>query len=383
MERPFLGKERLNSRILYIITDSGIGGSERVLLSLLQSFKSEQIKPVGVVVLKNKRESAALWEETGVPVISLGMKRMPSPFLLWTLHRIIQSFSPDLVHSFLFHSVQAARLVKWAGAKFKLISSPRVNYRFASFFAHRLDALLKRMDDFAICESQATRRFLVEALHYEAAGVEVVLNGVDVEKFQLNIDARQRIRQEWGVSSDQVIIGAVGRLHQQKGFDILLEAMSMIQNLPVPHKLVIVGEGPLEKHLQQAAKNYSLDVLFTGLHRQMEQVYSAFDLYVQSSRYEGMSNALLEAMSTGLACVATAVDGTLDVAQDGENMILVKPEDPVSLSVGLGVAIEKKDLRRKLGKNARATAEQMSVGSMVRGYQSIYQKVLGSPSEVN
>ena len=118
-----------------------------------------------------------------------------------------------------------------------------------------------------------------------------------------------------------------------------------------------------------------MSVLFPGIQGDMVDVYSAFDIYVQSSRYEGMSNALLEAMSVGLPCAATSVDGTLDLAKDGENMVLIKPDDPVSLSVGLGFLLEKKDLREKLGKNARLTAEKFNLKSMVDSVQEVYRNL--------
>jgi glycosyltransferase involved in cell wall biosynthesis len=87
----------------------------------------------------------------------------------------------------------------------------------------------------------------------------------------------------------------------------------------------------------------------------------------------------MEAMAVGRPIVATAVDGTMDLARDGENMLLCRPEDPISLSLGIATLAEKPDLRKKLSDGARSTAEQFTVEKMVRQLEKIYLE-LACPS---
>lgn len=365
----------MNVRVAYVITDSGFGGSESVLLHLLSKMNRARVAPVGVVVLKTKREMAREWEKAGVPVKSLGMGWRPSPATLFRLKNSLGQFNPDVVHAFLFHSIQLTRIVKKFGGLGKLISSPRVNYRFIPAWARFLDSRLKSWDDGTLSESRASAEYLEKKLGYDPKKIRVVSNGVEASGFISSAEERARVRREWGVSDNEILVGGVGRLHDQKGFDILLESMAQLNASPIRHRLVLVGEGPEQRRLMTLAKSVKVEPIFAGKRTDMPAVYAALDIFVQSSRYEGMSNALLEALAAGKPCVATAVDGTLDIARDGVNVLLVKPQDPTHLSVAIGLLLEKKDLRARLSTEAQETAKNFSLETMVRSFENAYEEI--------
>ncbi len=364
-----------SSRILFVITDSGTGGTEKVLFSLLKNLPRDRFSIAAVVVLKQKREMAVQWENLGVPVVSLGMKRWPTPRIIMGLRKAIRDFQPDVVHALLFHSIQTARLVRAMDNSFALISSPRVNYRFAPRMALWLDSILKREDTLTLCESEAGRGGLIEQHGYIPDRVTVAVTSVDPQRFRFDADARARLRHEWGVSSDTVVVGSVGRLHPQKGFDVFIDALTQLSGIKGNFKAVLVGEGPEDAALKQLAFEKGVSMLFAGKRTDVPDLLSAFDVYVQSSRYEGLSNALLEAMSVGCACVATAVDGTMDFAEDGKNVLLVPPNDPLRLAVAIGTLIEKPALRGQLAENAKITASKFSLDRMIREFGDAYDHV--------
>lgn len=353
-----------------------MGGTEHALHTLLKNIDRAKFEPVGVVVLKAHREMAKKWEETGVPVVALGMNSIPTPSVLSRLKSIIAEKKPDVVHAFLYHSIQSVRFLKVFGEKFRLVTSPRVNYRFAPAIPMIVDSLLKSEDDLILCESEAGRKSLIAEHAYPAGKVAVAWNSVDTERYAFDAASRKKVRAEWGVGDDEIVVGAVGRLHDQKGFDLLIEAVNLLKGDPVKFRTVIVGEGPRKEMLSRMAAAAARPVFLTGERTDIPAVLSAFDIFVQSSRYEGLSNALLQALSVGLPAVATAVDGTVDVAKDGENMLLAKPEDPLPLSVGIGLLLEKPSLREKLKLNARMTAAQFTVARMVGGFEQAYKNLL-------
>jgi len=364
----------VSARVVYVITDSGIGGSEKALLSVLEGIDRKRFDPAAVVVLKGRREMAERWEAAGAQVVSLGMGRWPSPLGFVRFLAILRSLRPTLVHAFLFHAIQFSRLAS-AGASWRLVTSPRVNYRFAPTPALAIDRILRRFDDGVLCESEAGKSSLLRA-GYQGDLIHVAPNGVDERRFAYNEEARRRLRQEWQVREGEFVIGAVGRLHRQKGFDVLIEAMGRLALSPAAVRLVIAGSGPDEKALRQQASRHSVSAHFLGERRDVPELLSAFDIYVQSSRWEGLSNALLEAMSVGLPVAATAIDGTLDFARDGENMLLVRPEESLSLAVAMGLLVEKEELRRRLSENAKLTARQYSTERMVSAFHGAYDSVL-------
>lgn len=364
----------MSARLVYVITDSGIGGTEKALLQILERLDRSRFEPVAVIVVKGRRDMAARWEAAGVPVHTLGMGRWPTLAALFKLRRLLTDLKPDIVHAFLYHAIQLCRLA-FSRPAWRLISSPRVNYRFAPPAAILIDRFLRTRDTLSICESKAGRETLIK-LGYPASRVAVAPNGVDAARFSRDAAAGGRLRSEWGVGEGELVVGAVGRLHPQKGFDVLLAAAAELKKSPARFRLAIAGVGPDARKLRAQASALDLPVLFLGERSDMPAVLSAFDIYVQSSRYEGMSNALLEAMAAGLPCAATGVDGTLDFARDGDNMLLARPDDAVSLAVAVGYLLEKADLRRRLGQNAVATAKDMSLDRMVSAFHEAYTTVL-------
>ncbi len=364
----------METPVAYLITDSGTGGSEKALWTVLGHLDRKRFSPRAVLVLKNKREMASSWARTGVPVEEFGMGRWPSPLLLLRVWWAIRRHKPRIVHAFLYHSIQLARLIHVFDRSFKLITSPRVNYQFAPKPALWLDRLLRGQDTLALCESEAGRRSLVKLLGYPENRVDVAWNSVDTAKFSFDPAARERVRKEWGIAHDEILIGSIGRLHKQKGYDLLVDALGELQGEHGAYKAVVVGDGPEKDDLETFALAKSVPLRFVGERTDIPAVLSAFDIYVQSSRYEGLSNALLEAMSVGRPCLATAVDGTLDFAKDGENLVLARPESASALALGLATLIEKPALREHLSGNAKITAAQFSVQRMLKGFEEAYAR---------
>lgn len=360
----------MSRRVLFVITDSGVGGAEKALLAVLKGLDRSRYEPCGVMVVKGQREMAAKWAATGVPVRSFGMGRLPNPLRMSTLSAAIHGARPDVVHAWMYHSIQYARLAG-RGAPWRLVTSPRVSYRHFPFPALWIDSALRRPGELAVSESEAGRRELIDR-GYPPAAVRVAPNGVDADAYRRNEEARARLRAEWGVREGELVVGAAGRLNRQKGFDLLLDAAAELKSHRTPFRIVIAGEGPEAGFLRATASRLNVRATLLGRRDDMPAVLSAFDIFAQSSRFEGLSNALLESMAAGLPCVATAVDGTLDFARDGENLLLVKPEAPTSLAVGIGYLLEKPALRARLGENATITARQNTVERMVRAFESAY-----------
>jgi len=198
-------------KVLYVITDSGIGGSEKTVANLIDQINPDVAYAVGVVVLKNKREMAARWENKRIPVYALGMGKIPGWGLLKEFQRIIEKHKPDVVHSFLFHAIQLCRLNRIVNQSYKLVSSPRINYRFSPHLGLWIDRFLKHKDDVVLSESTASKEFLKSHLHYNENRIRVITNGVDIEIFKFSDSARTQIRNEFNVGPNEILIGTVGR----------------------------------------------------------------------------------------------------------------------------------------------------------------------------
>jgi glycosyltransferase involved in cell wall biosynthesis len=180
---------------------------------------------------------------------------------------------------------------------------------------------------------------------------------------------------------DPVTITFVGRLHPQKAIDLLLDALSRLKAIPggPQWKLQIVGEGPLRECLEDQARQLRLQssVAFFGQVSDVTQILHSSDLFVLPSRAEGMSNALLEAMSVGLPCIGSDISANAALLHHEANGLLFKVDDPSSLTDCILHITKDQQLRERLGREAIETISQnYSVESVAKSYSSVYERLV-------
>lgn len=217
-------------------------------------------------------------------------------------------------------------------------------------------AFLKRSAAFYHILSRRSHTYLVSH-GFRAEQITRIPNGIDPEKFYPAPAGRPDPAQP-----ERTIL-CVARLQYPKGIDVLLHAWArMLREEPAwrasyQPRLLIVGEGPLRAQLERISIELGIQesVEFLGLRRDVAELLQTAWGFVLPSRWEGMPNALLEAMASGLPCIATRVSGSEDVIDDGINGLLVRPLDPAALAQALRRIIEDSDFARQLAQEARAT----------------------------
>lgn len=365
-------------RILFVSTSSTIGGAEKTLLTLATRLDKSKYQIAGAVSIKPKGEIARQLENGGISVDSLETESIPGPRTIKQLEELVERTRPDVVHALMYKAIQLCRFVKRRGHEFRLISSPRVHYRSRSLPSLWLDRFLRRYDDLLISESTASSRFLIEHLGYDAARVTTIHNGVEAPI--MKVGARDAVRQEIQVRSDEILLGAVGRLDEQKGYPYLLEAVAKLRVLH-PVRAVIIGEGPLEDKLRHIAEELCVSehVKFLPPQPEIGRWYAAMDIFVLPSLWEGLPNAVLEAMSLGLPVVATRVDGVPEAVEDKSSGVLCEPGDSQSLFDAIQELIVKPALRHELGETGRRrAAENFKLADMIAAYETAYGRVLSA-----
>ena len=170
----------------------------------------------------------------------------------------------------------------------------------------------------------------------------------------------------------------VGRLHPQKGVDVLLDAVSLLTERDIPVSVRLVGDGPERPALEEEASRRDLagTVEFVGAVEDADQELRRADVFVLPSRTEGMSNALLEAMARGMAVVATSVSGSSTLVEDGRTGLLVPPEDAEALALAIERLAADAAERRRLGEGARAAMTSTYALPVVAGrYAALYREL--------
>jgi glycosyltransferase involved in cell wall biosynthesis len=206
--------------------------------------------------------------------------------------------------------------------------------------------------------------------------LDVIPNGVDTERFRRNEDIRSATRQKLGIGADTLVIGIVGRLDPIKDHRNLFVAAEMLA-AEVSIQLVIVGDGPERKALEADIKTreaLSRRTQFIGNTPDVVAQLNGFDMFVLPSLAEGMSNALLEAMSVGLACVATRVGGNSEVIEDGISGLLFEARNAKALAAQLRAFAVNVKRRRECGEHARKRVEaSFSLNKMLDKYSQMYE----------
>ena len=177
------------------------------------------------------------------------------------------------------------------------------------------------------------------------------------------------------VPHEGFVLGAVGRLDPQKGFDVALEALALLPGV----RLVLVGEGGARADLVARAEalGVAARVTFTGWSEDVRSHLAGVDVLVLPSRSEGFPLTIVEGMLAGLPVVATRVGSVAEAVRDGDTGLLVGADDPVGLAAALRLLAGDPALRRRLGARGReVAAASFTVKVMARAYEALYAEVL-------
>jgi glycosyltransferase involved in cell wall biosynthesis len=210
--------------------------------------------------------------------------------------------------------------------------------------------------------------------------VTTVLNGIDHRQFVRRRSREPEVRAALGFAPQHVVLGAVGRLEPQKRFDILLETFARLHATRPDLRLVIAGDGSLKSALdaQRAALRLEDSVTLLGHVADVVPVHHAFDLFVQSSEYEGTPNAVLEAMAMESPVIATAAGGTAELVEHNVHGRIVPIHDGDRLHDAIEEALRQPDRTRDMSERARRRVEgDLSFEARVRRVEDIYEEVAG------
>ena len=311
-------------------------------------------------------------------------------------YQLVRRVRPDVVHA---HSAKAGLAARLAlRGRVPTVYQPHA-WSFEAVegatagLARAWERWAARWTDRVLCVSEAERRA------GEQAGIDaawtVVPNGVDLSSFAVQADssgnedgaaqraaARAALPALRAVPADAPLVVCVGRLCQQKGQQTLLKAWPRITAHVPGARLVLVGDGPDRRLLGEKAPD---QVLFAGASDQVGHWYTAADLAVLPSRWEGMALTPLEAMACGRPVVVTDVGGARECLPPGqEDVCLVPPEDPESLAAAITRLLRDADMRAYLGEAARKHVRaDFDVRQTAASVLRLYRELLGTPASAS
>ncbi|HXQ23485.1 MAG TPA: glycosyltransferase [Candidatus Acidoferrales bacterium] len=249
--------------------------------------------------------------------------------------------------------------------------------RLALYYA--IDRRCLRFYDHVISVSDDLHEW-VRQLGVPAERCSLVHNGIDEQAFRRQFPPpRSPLRGARQVPEDRLVIGAVGRLSAEKGFDVLIRALPAVLAHGTDVELWIAGEGEARAALQALIERLGLSARVTllGFVEDTVALFHAFDVFVLSSRREALPNVLLEAMAMSVPVVATRVAGVPAVIRDGDNGLLCAPGDSDGLAACVRRMAGDPTLRNRLAHAARQSIEQrFTLAGRMRLEREIYDGLL-------
>jgi len=377
--------------LTYIIGSLSSGGSERQLIELLKRIDRTRFRVSLALFETSAGDQAAglVGELISLQIPSRSssktiIRAATAGAAMLRLAKYLRRIKPDLVHAILPAScILAAPAAKLARVPVVIAG------RRSMADCYRTDKLLTIADraatrwcHYAVGNSKAIRRELIEVDGLPPERVGVIYNGVDTERFR---PGNRELREHYGWSDEHVVFGIVANFIPYKKHVDFIRAAALIAKSNPNARFVMVGE---DRGILEALKNQihetGLEQLFTiipGM-RDPERLYRALDAYLCTSQTEGLSNVLLEAGACGVPVVATRVGGNPEIITDGHNGFLVPPATPEAVAAKALLLGSNPDLRVLMGDRGRQRAvSQFSIAAMVQAHETLYASLLGAKEQ--
>lgn len=374
------------AHILHVINSLGVGGAENHLFDLISGLLDSGYE-ITVLYLTSEdpyadEDLVSELVESGANVEHIQISGNVDPIGLFQMWRHLRSRDYDLVHT---HQIQGDIYGSVSATMAGITSIVSSKHNDPPFLTHQPYKLLHNLtiwlSDKIITISENVRCFTRQHSIASSDQLETIYYGLDPAPFDaVSTNEIKDVRSEF-VESDEVLLGTVARLTEQKDLETLLEAFAEVLETHPKTGLAIVGDGPKRDELEKLAREYDIseNVSFTGYRSDIPQLMHAFDTFVLPSRWEGFGRVFLEAMAASTPIVASNVSAIPEIVIDEETGLLADVGETQEFTSAINNLLESDDLRTELGKNGRnRLEEQFTVEKMVHETTEVYDEILNT-----
>ena len=372
-------------KILHILQTFGIGGMESRVARLAIGLTGQEFQIHILTLRPLSGRSPAL-----PPEVSVSLFEIESGIRLgrlMDLARYIKSNGFDIVHthnwSTMLYGILAGKLAR---VPLVIHGEHGLNYQDLKGIPWKrawAQTILAHLCDHVVPIHGQMSESLIKSWKMDPTKVTPLSNGVDLSKFKVGPSKGPEPEgSALGASSNEFVIGAVGRLDRVKNLPCLIKAVALLK-ARFPEKggirLVLVGEGPERAGLEMLADSLGVSDItnFIGDATEPEAWYAKFDVYVNSSFSEGMSNTLLEAMASGLPLVVSKIPGNISWVRENENALGFESDQEKDLAEKLATFKNDTGLRRKMGGNNRNRVEtEFDNRFFLNKYEKLYRELM-------
>jgi glycosyltransferase involved in cell wall biosynthesis len=349
-------------------------GVKRLFAWMIPRFDRDRFK-VSLISLRKRDVTDSTLEDLGIDVTYLHKSKF-DPATLPALLKEIDRRSTDVLH---MHGYGATTFGRLAAAMRRLptVLHEHANLTDTPWFQKIADRALAPYTDIALAVSRSTADFVIKARLVPVERTKVVYLGVPLEEFSRPRSEEEvaTARRALGIQQNVFAVGTVTRLMPSKGNEYLVEAARLVTDRLPDVRFYIVGEGELQADLEHRARALGLNdrLTFCGFRRDVAEAFTAFDLAVFPSLWEGTPLTVLEALAMGKAIVATDADGLQDVLTNGADAKIVPRRDARSLADAIVSLANDAPGRQRLATNARQTGAAYDITAFVHKMERLYE----------
>lgn len=340
-------------KICFIIGQLRRGGAEQQLYKLVKSLDKNKFEPI-VICLREGDYWGKKIRDLDIELIEIPRTKNFEIRRLLILIKILKKKKPDIIHTFLFSANSYGRIAGLITRVPIMIASERSIPDLGkdkSLLQILVDKLLSIFSHGIICNSKKAAMLLVHKYFYNKRKTHVVYNGIEINGLPSSANCLKE-------KNSQKIVGSVGSCTIAKNQKLFLEMTKIViekykeKNI----KFVLIGDGRLRNELENYTKKMGIEkwLVFTGERKDILNLLKSMDIFVMTSLYEGISNAIMEAMLMGLPVIATDVGGNSELVIEGTTGHLCPLNDAQALAEKVLFLLRNKIYSKRLGENGRS-----------------------------
>lgn len=354
--------------VVHIISSLERGGAQAVLYDIVQGLAKRDYQQS--IIYLHGGPYVDAFAASGIPMYQIkGFVSPFDPIAINNLYVLLQKINPSLVHTVLWAANWMGRIVTQR-LKIPCIAALHNNYEQNGWVRNFLDRIVPFSNEAIIAVSEEVKASFYQWQKTTSPCI-VIRNGIDNKAFQQQLPLS---RDALGLQADHFIIGSVGRFAPIKRYPLLLEAFALLYTKYSQARLLLIGGGPQEKMLRAQAQQLGIiDAIRWVMNKPAAPYYGLMDCFVLASEREGISIALLEAMSCNVACVVTYATTQHPVLENMHTGIVVCPSNATLLYQNMRILITNNSIRKQLAKNAQQLVENdFNCHRMVNAYDRLF-----------
>lgn len=353
----------MKPKVFYLSTSLNIGGTEKYVLTLIENLKNDYDFTVGY--LKDKGFYGEELEKRNIEVLHFNG--------FWDLAKHLKANNYSILHTFLFRANILGRLAgKFAKVPI-VISNQQAIDDWKKFYHSWLEGFTSQWCGLIIANSQTAKGLLVNRDGVDENKIAVIYNGLNFEAFKTK-STTDEIRKELNIAKNAVVAVYAGRLHAEKGADLLPKIALDTKDTV----FLIVGDGPQKEAIALQAKTLGIADRFimTGWRMDIPDILNASDIYILPSREESFPQGIIEAMYYSLPVVVTDVGGVKELVDNNVNGIIVKPNDTKEFSKALSGLVTDRKKAEGLGRNGKVKCPVYALDILLDKTKDLYKDMI-------